>query len=59
MMYVCMRIYHLYFIAFPFNQVTDEDGFVGDIRTQSSDTQEAVDEYDTPRLVKARKSRHI
>ena len=54
-----MRIFHLYFFAFPFNQVLDEDGFVGDIRTQSSDTQEAVDEYDTPRLVKARKSRHI
>ena len=48
--YVCM--FHLNVCAFPFNQVLDEDGFVGDIRTQSSDAQEVVDEYDTPRLVK-------
>ena len=52
--YVCM-----FWRVFPFNQVLDEDGFIGDIRTQSSDTQEAVDEYDTPRLVKARRLRHL
>ena len=57
---MCVCVYFIFTsLHSPFNQVIDEDGFVGDIRTQSSDTQEAIDEYDTPRLVKARKSRHI
>lgn len=41
-----------------FNQILDEDGFVGDLRTQSSDVQESIDQYDTPRLVKTNQSRH-
>lgn len=36
------------------HQILDEDGFVGDVREQSSDVQEILDEYDTPRLVETR-----
>lgn len=45
----CMNIMH-----FLFNQILDEDGFIGDVRTQSGDIQDTIDEYDTPRLVKPR-----
>ena len=31
------------------NQILNEDGFVGDIRTQSGDIQEDLNEYDAPR----------
>ena len=51
-MYVVVCKVCLYFKHFLFNQILDEDGFVGNLRTQSSDIQEAIDEYDTPRLVK-------
>ena len=33
-------------------QVINEEGFVGDARTEASDIQETLDTYDTPRLVK-------
>lgn len=52
---VCMYIFDgVDFILMFCNQILDEGGFVGDVREQSSDIQEILDEYDTPRLVKAR-----
>ena len=35
-----------------FNQILDEDGFIGDIRNRSSEIQEFLDEYSTPMLAK-------
>jgi len=32
------------------NQILDEEGFVGDIRSWSHDIQSSLDQYDTPRL---------
>ena len=39
------------------HQILNEDGFVGDVRTQSSDIQEILDTYDTPRLVNGWRSK--
>ena len=58
MMYVVCK-FHLYFIHFLSYQILDEDGFVGDLRTQSSDIQNSIDKYDTPRLVKTTRSRFL
>lgn len=38
------------------HQILNENGFVGDVRDQSSDIQETLDTYDSPRLVKASQS---
>ena len=35
-----------------FTQVFDEDGFIADLRNQSSEIQAVIDEYGTPMLVK-------
>ena len=51
MMYVYMYSGGLT-LPLPNHQILDEDGFVGDIRTQASDVQEILNTYDTPRLVK-------
>ena len=32
-----------------FDQILDDDGFIGDVRDQSSDIQDAIDEYDARR----------
>ena len=40
---------HISKIGLDHHQILDEDGFVGDVRARSSDIQDTLDQYDSPR----------
>ena len=48
---VCFHLKIMFSLCALFNQILDEDGFIGDVRNQSRDIQEAIGDYFNPRLV--------